>query len=70
MYGRREKRGRETGYPGGREPGSDGGGKCTGGGRREGGRRDIQGGGNPGVMGVGSVREAGDGIPKGAGTRE
>ena len=30
----------------GREPGSIGGGKCTGGGRREGDRRDAQGGGS------------------------
>ena len=29
---------------GGREPGSNGDGKCTGGGRREGGRRETQGG--------------------------
>ena len=43
----------------GREPGSNGGGKCTGGGRR--------GGGNPGVMGAASVQEAGE---EGAGTRE
>ena len=40
--------------------------------KRGGGRRISEGGGNPGVMGAGSVREAeeeraGDGIPKGEG---
>ena len=62
------------GFPRWGEPRSKGGRKSMGGGRRESGQWDYQGGGNPVVKGVGSQWEAGEervgsGVPKVGGTQ-